>query len=63
MILVEDDGNGIEGEKLAQIREELKYHRFKGKHIGVCNVNQRIKLKFGDVTEWKWRAGREKELW
>ncbi|MCX4320152.1 MAG: sensor histidine kinase [Lachnospiraceae bacterium] len=48
VILVEDDGNGIEGEKLAQIREELKYHRFKGKHIGVCNVNQRIKLKFGD---------------
>lgn len=48
VILVEDDGKGIEAEKLAQIREELKHHRFKGKHIGVCNVNQRIKLKFGD---------------
>lgn len=48
VILVEDDGKGIEEEKLSQIREELKYHRFKGKHIGVCNVNQRIKLKYGD---------------
>ncbi|MCM1256727.1 MAG: sensor histidine kinase [Roseburia sp.] len=48
VILVEDDGKGIEEEKLSQIREELKHHHFKGKHIGVCNVNQRIKLKYGD---------------
>ena len=45
VILVEDDGNGIEGEKLAQIREELKYHRFKGTYRGVqCKPEDKIKI-------------------
>lgn len=48
VISVEDDGNGIETEKLAELRKELESHRFKGEHIGICNVNQRIKLKYGD---------------
>lgn len=48
LILVRDDGCGIEEEKLAQIRRELEMDRFKGEHIGVFNVNQRLKLKYGD---------------
>lgn len=48
VISVEDDGNGIEEEKLAEIRKELESRRFKGQHIGICNVNQRVKLKYGD---------------
>lgn len=48
VISVEDDGNGMEEERLAEIRKELESRRFKGQHIGICNVNQRVKLKYGD---------------
>ena len=48
VISVADNGNGIEEEKLAEIRRELESCRFKGAHIGVCNVNQRVKLKYGE---------------
>ena len=48
VISVADNGNGIEEEKLAEIRRELESRRFKGAHIGVCNVNQRVKLKYGE---------------
>lgn len=48
VISVVDNGNGIEEEKLAEIRRELESRRFKGTHIGICNVNQRVKLKYGE---------------
>lgn len=48
VFLVEDNGNGIEEEELEKIRKELQHNRFRGQHIGICNVNQRIRLKYGD---------------
>ena len=48
VISVSDNGKGMEKEKLAEIRRELKSRHFKGEHIGICNVNQRIKLKYGE---------------
>lgn len=48
VITVEDDGIGIEEEKLLEIQRELKKNRLKGEHIGICNVHHRIKLKYGE---------------
>ena len=48
VISVTDNGSGIEEEKLETIQKELKSRRFKGEHIGIGNVNQRVKLKYGD---------------
>ena len=45
VITVTDDGAGICGEKIAEIRRELAGNRTKGEHIGICNVNQRVRLR------------------
>lgn len=45
---VEDDGIGIEEGKLSEIRKELYSNRLKGEHIGICNVQYRIHLKYGE---------------
>ena len=49
IFVVEDNGPGISPEKLAQMREQLKvpFEDF-AKHIGMRNVNQRIKLVYGE---------------
>lgn len=47
VITVTDDGAGICGEKIAEIRRELAGNRTKGEHIGICNVNQRVRLRYG----------------
>jgi len=47
-VTVTDDGVGIGEEKLAEIRRELAGSRTKGEHIGICNVNQRVRLRYGD---------------
>lgn len=47
IVLVSDDGIGIEADKLAEIQKELKSTRLKGEHIGICNVQHRIHLKYG----------------
>lgn len=44
---VEDDGIGISQEKLSEIRKELTSNRLKGEHIGIFNVQYRIRLKYG----------------
>lgn len=48
VIAVTDDGCGVDEEKLAEIRRELKSTRTRGEHIGICNVNQRVRLRYGD---------------
>lgn len=48
VITVTDDGAGICGEKIAEIRRELAGNRTKGEHIGICNVNQRVRLRYGE---------------
>lgn len=45
---VEDNGQGIAPEQLAVIRSELGKSHFKGEHIGICNVHQRVRLKYGE---------------
>lgn len=48
LITVEDDGLGISPERLEQIKQELNRRNLNRTHIGVCNVHQRIRLKYGD---------------
>ena len=48
VITVTDDGAGICGEKIAEIRRELAGNRTKGEHIGICNVHQRVRLRYGE---------------
>ena len=48
VITVTDYGAGICGEKIAEIRRELAGNRTKGEHIGICNVNQRVRLRYGE---------------
>ncbi len=48
-LIVEDNGNGIDGEKLEKMNEELLSETiiYDG-HIGLKNVNQRFKLIYGN---------------
>ncbi len=50
LLVLEDNGVGIEGDRLVQIQESLRFEAEKSikssAHIGLCNVNSRIKLKF-----------------
>ncbi|MFD1955537.1 sensor histidine kinase [Paenibacillus thailandensis] len=57
-LTVEDDGNGMDGEKLARVNKSIRFHaaealyreeergRFSG--IGLPNVAERMKMVFGD---------------
>lgn len=47
LIVVADNGSGIEADELERIQKELENTRLKGEHIGVCNVQHRIRLKYG----------------
>jgi two-component system, sensor histidine kinase YesM len=51
-LTLEDNGVGIEPERLVQIQENLRSEAEKSlkssSHIGLCNVNSRIKLKFSE---------------
>lgn len=50
LITIEDNGVGIEQEKLKQINQSLKSSTYDEniEHIGIKNVNDRIKLYFGN---------------
>lgn len=48
-LYVEDNGCGMSEEKLAEVTRQLNdFENIDRNHIGVVNVNQRIKLAFGD---------------
>lgn len=48
-ITVEDNGRGMDEAKLAEVRQTLNdFENLDRVHIGICNVNQRIRLKYGD---------------
>lgn len=49
VIAIEDDGLGMDAEKLEKMRRSLNIYNENGKHIGVSNVHQRVKLKYGDA--------------
>lgn len=48
VISIEDDGLGIPADKLENMRQRLNRYDEKGKHIGVANVHQRVRLKYGE---------------
>ncbi len=49
VILVQDNGVGMPTEVVQDINEKMsKMNEFESEHIGLYNVNQRIKLVFGD---------------
>lgn len=48
-IIIEDDGVGMSEEKLDHIRRNLDRKNQDGSHIGICNVHQRIRLRYGDA--------------
>ncbi len=46
---VEDDGVGMSGEDMFNLNERLKRdYLLESDHVGLCNVNQRLKIIFGD---------------
>ncbi len=47
-ITVEDDGAGISPERLLEVRREVNRRNLNRPHIGVSNVHQRIRLKYGE---------------
>lgn len=47
-ISVEDDGKGMTAEQLTAVRQELDRGSLDQTHIGISNVHQRLKLKYGE---------------
>ena len=48
-LIIEDNGIGINKERLMQVRKEISNSRTEGKDIyGLYNVNERIRLNFGE---------------
>ncbi len=52
LLTLEDNGVGIEADRLLQIQDNLRYEAERSlkssSHIGLCNVNSRIKLRFAE---------------
>lgn len=48
-ISVTDDGQGMSGGKLEELCRKLSSYDADGKHIGISNVHQRVKLRYGDA--------------
>jgi len=46
---VKDNGIGMTKEKLDEVNDYLKQSQNKGQSYGLYNVNQRIKLHFGET--------------
>lgn len=60
-VTVLDDGIGMDAEECRNLNEDLKNnYQFKKGHIGVRNVNQRLKLLLGDQAEMKVISEKEK---
>ncbi len=49
VISVEDDGLGIPAGQLESMRQRLNRYDARGRHIGVANVHQRVRLKYGEA--------------
>jgi two-component system sensor histidine kinase YesM len=49
LLYIEDNGHGMSGEKCEEMTKYINdFENLDRTHIGICNVNQRIKLKFGE---------------
>lgn len=61
IIIVEDDGIGIEEEFLSKLKNSLEKDNYENNaHIGVNNVHQRLKLYYGEAYGLKISSVREK---
>ena len=49
LILIEDDGVGMEKKKLEMLRSNMNRGNENGTHIGMQNVHQRIRLRYGEM--------------
>ncbi len=49
VISIADDGLGIAPQQLEKMRESLNSYQENGRHIGVRNVHQRVRLKYGEA--------------
>ena len=59
IICISDNGNGIPPEKLSEIQKRLQDKSLeRKKNIGLVNVNQRIKILFGDEYGVKIKSGK-----
>ncbi|MCM3634227.1 sensor histidine kinase [Paenibacillus camelliae] len=47
LIVIKDNGKGISRSRIRQLSRQLEQPDFKAESIGLFNVNQRIRLKFG----------------
>lgn len=47
-IVIADDGMGIPKEQLLQLQNKLNRKNRTGKHVGINNVHQRIRLRYGE---------------
>lgn len=48
LIAVEDDGLGISKDRLFEVQKEMESRNLNRTHIGVSNVHQRLRLKYGE---------------
>ena len=48
LVVVEDDGVGMEKEQLEELRSNMNRRNENGTHIGMQNVHQRIRLRYGE---------------
>lgn len=48
VVVVEDDGVGMEKEQLEALRSNMNRRNENGTHIGMQNVHQRIRLRYGE---------------
>lgn len=49
LILIQDDGVGIDGKLLAQLKDNLKHNQNQTDHIGIYNIHKRIRLVYGSA--------------
>ena len=50
LFIIKDNGSGMPPEKLSEINKNLNSNKLpEDKHIGICNVNMRIQLAFGNT--------------
>lgn len=47
-IVIQDNGKGIQKEKIESINKKLREKDFSGKSIGIVNTHERITLQYGD---------------
>ncbi len=59
IVMIEDDGLGMDDVKLEQVRKDIKSRSQDVSHIGLRNVQQRIKLCYGDDYEIDMESKRE----